>query len=316
MSRAVVTGCAGFIGSHLTEQLLASGWSVVGIDCLSPTYDTTRRRRVLDQMSGERDFEFIEGDIVQVDPRPLLEGADVVFHLAARPGVRASWSDFRQASEANILATQRLLDALAERRGIRLVFASSSSVYGSAESFPTYEHTPLAPISPYGVTKAAGEALVGAYAAQTGLDVASLRYFTVYGPRQRSDMAFTKWISYALRSEPLPIYGDGSTVRDFTYVADVVDATIACATAEIRGHEAFNVAGGSPATLNEVLEILSGLLDEEIKVEYMDRERGDPDRTGGDTAKIQNATGWQAKWDLAGGLAAQVSWLRELLGRS
>jgi nucleoside-diphosphate-sugar epimerase len=288
----------------------------VGIDCLSPTYDTTRRRRVLEQISADGDFEFIEGDIVQVDPRPLLEGADVVFHLAARPGVRASWSDFRHASDANILATQRLLDALVDRAGIRLVFASSSSVYGSAESFPTYEDTPLAPISPYGVTKAACEALVGAYAAQTGLDVASLRYFTVYGPRQRSDMAFTKWISHAFRSEPLPIYGDGSTIRDFTYVEDVVNATIACASSEISGHEPFNVAGGSPATLNEVLEILTELVGAPIKVEYADRERGDPDRTGGDTTKIFNATGWRPAWNLADGLAAQVAWLRDLLGRS
>ena len=316
MSRAVVTGCAGFIGSHLTERLLSMGWSVIGIDCLSPTYDTTRRRRVLDEISADRDFEFIEGDIVQIDPRPLLEGADVVFHLAARPGVRASWSDFRHAADANILATQRLLDALADRPGIRLVFASSSSVYGSAESFPTYEDTPLAPISPYGVTKAACEALVGAYAAQTGLDVASLRYFTVYGPRQRSDMAFTKWISHALRSEPLPVYGDGSTIRDFTYVDDVVNATIACASCELDGHEVFNVAGGSPETLTDVLEILAELVDTRIKVEYMDRERGDPDRTGGDTTKIHDATGWQPTWTVAEGLAAQVSWLRGVLGRS
>ncbi len=316
MSRAMVTGCGGFIGSHLTERLLADGWSVIGIDCLSPTYDTTRRRQLLDRITKDGDFEFIEGNINQVDLRPWLEGADVVFHLAARPGVRASWGDFRLASEANILATQRVLDALVDRPGRRLVFASSSSVYGSAGSFPTTEEEPLAPISPYGVTKLACEALVGAYAARTGLEVASLRYFTVYGPRQRSDMAFTKWISHAYRSEPLPIYGDGSAIRDFTYVEDVVTATIACATCEISGHEVFNVAGGSPATLNEVLKILDKLVDTRIKIEHADRERGDPVRTGGDTTKIQNATGWRPAWSLEDGLAAQVSWLRHAIGRS
>ncbi|HEX9848036.1 MAG TPA: NAD-dependent epimerase/dehydratase family protein [Acidimicrobiia bacterium] len=316
MSRAVVTGCAGFIGSHLTERLLSDGWSVIGIDCLAPTYDTTRRRQLVDRISNDRDFEFIEGNINGVDLRPLLEGADVVFHLAARPGVRASWGDFRQASEANILATQRVLDALIDNPGARLVFASSSSVYGRAESFPTKEDTPLAPISPYGVTKAACEALVGAYAAQADLNVASLRYFTVYGPRQRSDMAFTKWIGHALRSRPLHVYGDGSAIRDFTYVDDVVEATIACAICEIDGHETFNVAGGSPARLTEVLGLLEELVGTSIKVEYVDRERGDPPRTGGDTSKLFASTGWTPTWTLEKGLAVQVAWLRDALGLS
>jgi nucleoside-diphosphate-sugar epimerase len=280
---------------------------------MAPTYDTSRRRETVQRLSEKGDFEFIEGDINDVDLRPLMEGADVVFHLAARPGVRASWADFRRASEANILGTQRVLDAMVGREDVRLVFASSSSVYGRAPSFPTTEDSPLGPISPYGVTKAACEALIGAYAAQEGLNVASLRYFTVYGPRQRSDMAFTKWISRAIRGEPLFVYGDGSAIRDFTYVKDVVDATVAAATCDLTGHEPFNVAGGNPAQLKEVLDLLVDLVALPVEIQYLDVERGDPPQTGGDTTKIRSATGWVPSRSLEEGLAAQVAWLRSIL---
>jgi len=312
--RTVVTGCAGFIGSHLTERLLGAGWSVLGIDCFSPTYNTSRRRSVVDALSKEPAFEFIEGDINDIDLLPHIADAEVVFHLAARPGVRASWIDFENASRANILGTQRVLDAVSAHPETRLVFASSSSVYGKAGTFPTRESAALSPISPYGVTTAACEALIGAYVSQLGIDVVSLRYFTVYGPRQRSDMAFTKWIRAGMRSEPLPIYGDGSAIREFTYVADVVDATIAAATAHVSGHEILNVAGGSPASVIDVLTVLGGLLDRALDLNHLPEAKGDPDRTGGSTDRLIALTGYEPKWSLADGLAAQVEWLRSIGG--
>jgi nucleoside-diphosphate-sugar epimerase len=308
--RAVVTGCAGFIGSHLTERLLAEGSRVVGIDCLSPTYDTSRRRAVMADLAGEPAFEFIEGDINDVDLIPHVADADVVFHLSARPGVRASWDDFANVSRANVLGTQRVLDAVARHPATRLIFASSSSVYGRAETYPTVETAVPSPISPYGVTKASCEALLGAYSSQAGLDVVSLRYFTVYGPRQRSDMAFTKWIRAALQGEPLPIYGDGSAVREFTYVADVVDATLGLARAETSGHEVVNVAGGTPVSVNDALGIIEGLVDRPLRLEHLPKAKGDPDRTGGSTVRINDLIGWSPRWTLGDGLAAQVEWVR------
>lgn len=308
--RAVVTGCAGFIGSHLTERLLAEGSRVVGIDCLSPTYDTSRRRAVMTALAGAPAFEFIEGDINDVDLLPHVADADVVFHLAARPGVRASWDDFANVSRANVLGTQRILDAVARHPKTRLVFASSSSVYGRAETYPTVETAIPSPISPYGVTKASCEALLGAYSSQLGINVVSLRYFTVYGPRQRSDMAFTKWIRAALQSEPLPIYGDGSAIREFTYVADVVDATMGLAHADTSGHEIVNVAGGTPVSVKDALGIIERLVDRPLRLEYGPKAKGDPDRTGGSTAHIHDLTGWAPQWTLEDGLAEQVEWVR------
>ena len=240
--------------------------------------------------------------------------ADVVFHLAARPGVRASWRDFAQASDANILATQRVLDALAETKRARLVFASSSSVYGQAETFPVSEDVQLAPISPYGVTKAACEALLSAYTSQYDLTVTSLRYFTVYGPRQRSDMAFTRWIGAALRGEPIRVYGDGQAIRDFTYVGDVVEATIMAARDVDSGHHVYNVAGGDPATLLQVFDLIAELTGKELDLRHEERALGDPLRTGGATTRIETDLGWKATTPLRDGLAAQVEWYRNTQG--
>ena len=309
--KALVTGCAGFIGSHLTEHLIANGWMVTGIDCFAPTYDTMRRRAFVASAAESSRFEFIEGNLNDIDVAAHVGETDVVFHLAARPGVRASWAEFSHASDANILATQRVLDALVDHPETRLVFASSSSVYGQAPVFPTPETAPLAPISPYGVTKASCEALVHAYVSQFGLTAISLRYFTVYGPRQRSDMAFTKWIRAALAGRSLAIYGDdASAIRDFTYVADIVRATALAADTPTEGHLALNVAGGSPASLAEVLDILGDEVGREINLDYTGRVGGDPVQTGGDTALITDRLGWEPEWPLRDGLAEQVRWLR------
>ena len=312
--RAVVTGCAGFIGSHLADRLIADKWTVIGLDSLAPTYDSVRRRRQIDWLAQSPMFEFIEGDLNSIDLKEVVGSADVVFHLAARPGVRASWRDFRQVSDDNIRATQRVLDAITDNPETRLVFASSSSVYGVVDSFPVSESTVLRPISPYGVTKAASESLVTAYAAQFDLAATSLRYFTVYGPRQRSDMAFNRWIRAALLSQPLHVFGDGKVIRDFTYVDDVVEASVLAGTATSTGHQIYNVAGGSPASVNEILTGISELLETDLKIEYSDPARGDPPRTGGDTKLIESDLGWHPRTALRDGLEAQVGWLRAIIG--
>lgn len=312
LTNVVVTGCLGFIGSHLTETLLRDGIFVTGIDALAPTYDSGGRRGRLNLFAGLESFEFIEGDLNDIDLGPQVQDADAVFHLAARPGVRASWADFRRVNDANVLATQRVLDAIVNSPRAKLVFASSSSVYGGSQEFPTVEDSPLRPISPYGVTKAACEALVGAYSSQFGIQAASLRYFTVFGPRQRTDMAFTRWIRAGLRGDPLPVYGDGTAIRDFTYISDVVEATRRVAELDLDGHEVFNVAGGSPASVNDVLEHLGSLLDRPIELNRTGRALGDPDRTGGSTERIAARTGWEAKVPWQDGLAHQVEWMRRL----
>lgn len=313
--RALVTGCAGFIGSHLTERLLEESWSVLGVDAFVPTYGTGRRRAWASGMPSSPHFEFIEADVVDLDLTPHLADCDVVFHLAARPGVRASWKDFTRVSQANIVATQKVLDAVSQHPSTRLVFASSSSVYGDSETYPTTEGASLAPISPYGVSKASAESLISAYVSQAGVQAVSLRYFTVYGPRQRSDMAFTIWLTRALRSQALPIFGDGNSIRDFTYVSDVVNATLASATCQVEGHETFNVAGGSPATVNEVVDMIEELLGYAVSRDHTARAKGDPRRTGGDTARLEKATGWKPDWALRDGLNAQLEYLREGLER-
>lgn len=307
--KALVTGCAGFIGSHLVERLIEEGGSVVGIDSLAPTYDSIGRRGQVQRLSDYAKFEFIEGDINRVDMAELVADSEVVFHLAARPGVRASWRDFATASDANILATQKVLDAVSTSPDTRLVFASSSSVYGAADEFPVTETRPLAPISPYGVTKASCEALLSAYASQFDITLTSLRYFTVYGPRQRSDMAFSRWIRAALDQQPLPVYGDGTAIRDFTYVDDVVEATMLAAAPADSGHRIFNIAGGGPVSVLEVIDMISSIIGRDVVVNHTTAAKGDPKRTGGDTSLIQEELGWKPQTPIEVGLKKQIDWV-------
>lgn len=309
--RAVVTGSAGFIGSHLCERLLREGWTVSGIDAFAPTYDTIGRRTGVSRLAAHPRYEFVEGDLNLVELGHMVSEADVVFHLAARPGVRASWRDFTQASNANILATQKVLSAVAEHPRTRLVFASSSSVYGQVDQIPVEEDRQLTPISPYGVTKASCEALVTAYSSQYGVSAVSLRYFTVYGPRQRTDMAFTKWIRSVYLGEPIRVFGDGKAIRDFTYVEDVVEATLLAAGETVPGHRIYNVAGGSPIDLNEVFEIIADLTRRPLDIRHEEPALGDPDRTGGDTTRIRSDLGWHARWSVRDGLASQVDWFEQ-----
>ena len=302
----LVTGAAGFIGSHLVERLLAEGHDVVGLDCLTDYYATSRKRANLAPLQANPRFRFEHVDLAVADLRPLVAGAEQVFHLAGQPGVRASWGEaFGGYVRNNITATQRLLEALAGSRA-RLVFASSSSIYGDAERHPTPEDAVPQPISPYGVTKLCSEQLVMAYRRSAGLDARCVRYFTVYGPRQRPDMAFSKFIAAALRGDAIEVYGDGSQVRDFTFVADAVEATVRAAAVEDPGEAIFNVGGGSQVTVRHVLEVLGEILGSPLSVRTGPPQPGDVRATGADLRRAARLLGWQPTVALADGLRAQV----------
>jgi len=243
--RVVVTGAAGFIGSHLSERLLASGHEVVGIDCFADYYEKARKEQNLEKSRSSDRFYFEPADLVDADLTPLLDGAAVVYHLAGQPGVRPSWGNqFDRYVRDNVIATQRLLEALKDLPIKRFVFAGSSSVYGDAERFPTKETALPRPVSPYGVTKLAAEHLTTLYARNFGLPAVSVRYFTVYGPRQRPDMAFARFMQAMADGDDIEVFGDGEQTREFTYVSDAVDGTIKASTAEVVG-EIFNLGGGS-----------------------------------------------------------------------
>lgn len=308
--RALVTGCAGFIGSHLTESLLADGVQVVGVDCFNANYGRAQKLSNLHQALDWRAFEFVPLDLASGDLAELVRDVDVVFHLAAEPGVRASWGDrFARYVNNNIVGTQQLLRALEAAPGARLVYASSSSVYGQAETLPTAEDTVPAPVSPYGLTKLTGEHLANVYHVNHGLEVASLRFFTVFGPRQRPDMAFNIFCRAALAGEPITIYGDGHQTRDFTYVGDVVAATRAAAVAAIDSGGAYNIGGGLRASLREVLDTIAELSGRPLDVRYGLHQAGDVRDTGADTGKATRDLGFTPRTSLRDGIAAELEWL-------
>ena len=311
--KALVTGAAGFIGSHLTSALAAAGHEVVALDVFTDYYDVALK---------EANVEASGVDVRRVDLRSddigdLVADADVVFHLAAQPGVRLSWAEgFAIYDAHNVLALQRVLEAVAgagrarDGHGPRLVFASSSSVYGNADRYPCSEGDAPHPHSPYGVTKLAGEHLCAAYAENFGVQSVALRYFTVYGPRQRPDMAFNRMCTAVLAGTPFPLYGDGSQVRDFTYVGDVVAATIAAGTADVPLTSIVNVAGGSSTSMKEVFDLVGQLAGRELLIDQRPPQPGDVRRTGGDTTRARELLGWQPAVRLEDGLAAQLAWHR------
>ena len=312
---AVVTGAAGFVGSHLAEALVAEGRDVVGVDCFTPYYDRRTKednlRALLDGDAGPGSFRLVEADLRDADLVGLLDGADVVFHLAAQPGVRLSWSDgFAAYASCNVLATQRLLDAAVTVGVGRVVYASSSSVYGNAVRYPVVETDLPAPHNPYGVTKLAGEHLCGLYAANHGLATVALRYFTVYGPRQRPDMAFHRVIEAALGAGAFTLYGDGSQVRDFTHVHDVVRANLLAAEADVAPGTVANVCGGAATSLSEVIDIVCGTVGAAVPIERLPEQAGDVARTGGVNDRAVERLGWRPGVDLRDGIAEQVAWLR------
>ena len=299
--RYAVTGAAGFIGSHLAEALLAGGHEVLGVDCYTDYYERARKER------NAAGLDVLDADLAVAALEPILSGVDGVFHLAGQPGVRASWGQsFQLYLDRNVRATQRVFEAAAEA-GVRVVFASSSSVYGDAERYPTPEDVQPQPISPYGITKLACEHLAAAIGKARGLDAVLLRYFTVYGPRQRPDMAFTAMLEALARGERFRLFGDGSAARSFTYVADAVAATIA-AMERGRAGEVYNVGGGDEATMSEAIALAEEISGRSLELERMAAAAGDVRRTKADVTKAGAELGWAPATPLREGMQAQWNW--------
>jgi nucleoside-diphosphate-sugar epimerase len=305
-SRFLVTGCAGFIGSHLTEVLLEAGHEVLGIDAFTDYYPRSAKEANVAAARQNPRFTLVEADLVEADLAPLLMDVAGVFHLAARPGVLASWgTPFGKYVRDNVLATQRLFEA-ASGDEVRVVYASSSSIYGNASTFPTSEDAAPFPISPYGVTKLSCEYLARAYAASFGLDYVALRYFTVYGPRQRPDMAFARLVRALEEGTPFHLNGTGQQSRDFTFVGDAVAATLAAMRLAPSG-AVYNVGGGAEATLIEVLELAQELSGRRLEIVRDPEAAGDVRRTAADTRRIREQLGWVPRTALAEGLSAQLA---------
>jgi nucleoside-diphosphate-sugar epimerase len=300
--RYLVTGAAGFIGSHLAESLVAAGHDVVGLDSFNDYYDPARKRE------NAESLDIVEADLVTASLDLVLDGVDGVFHLAGQPGVRASFGpDFEHYVQRNVHASARLFEAAA-RRGVRVVHASSSSIYGDAERYPTPETASPQPISPYGVTKLCVEHLAYAHARTTGLDVVCVRYFTVYGPRQRPDMAFTPLLEALSSGEPYRLFGDGSVSRSFTFVADAAAGTVAAMERGASG-ETYNVGGGQEATMRDAIALAEEISGRALLVERHASAVGDVKRTRADVTKAETALGWVPTTSLEDGLRAQWAWV-------
>ena len=306
----MVTGAAGFIGSHLCERLIALGHQVEGVDSFTDYYARSRKEENLAQLKANPEFKFHELDLVDADLRPVLRGARVVYHLAGQPGVRPSWGEqFDRYVRDNVIATQRLLECLKGTPIDRLVFAGSSSVYGDAEMFPTKESALPRPVSPYGVTKLAAEHLALLYAKNFGLPVVSVRYFTVYGPRQRPDMAFARFMHALVDGDPIEVFGDGEQTREFTYVSDAVEGTIKAAAADVAG-QIFNLGGGSRVTVNRVLATLEDISHIKAKRKTLPAAPGDPRHTGASINLARERLGWEPRVSLREGLTRQWEWFQ------
>jgi nucleoside-diphosphate-sugar epimerase len=300
--RYLVTGAAGFIGSHLAESLFAEGHDVACLDSFTDYYDPARKRE------NAEGLDVFERDLLDVDLDEALDGIDGAFHLAGQPGVRASFGpDFEHYVERNVHASGRLFEAAA-RHGVRVVYASSSSIYGDAESYPTPEDAVPRPISPYGVTKLCVEHLAYAHARTTGLEAVGVRYFTVYGPRQRPDMAFTPLLEALASGEHFHLYGDGSASRSFTFVADAVTGTVA---AMERGQPGslYNIGGGEEATMTDAITLAERIAGRELLVERHGAAAGDVRRTRADVTKAESELDWRPTTGLTDGLRAQWEWV-------
>jgi UDP-glucuronate 4-epimerase len=310
VKRALVTGAAGFIGSHLCERLVAEGWSVLGVDSFTPYYDRADKLANLGVVREAGRFALVEDDLTTMEIAPLLRDVGTVFHLAAQPGVGPSFgAGFARYTSDNMLGTQRVLEAAAEAGCARVVWASSSSVYGDAEAYPCVEDvTPTLPRSPYGVTKRACEDLAAIYR-RGGLATVGLRYFTVYGPRQRPDMAMRKLCEALVDGAPFPLYGDGRQSRDFTHVADAVEATFRAALAPDPA-AIYNVGGGHEATLAEIVALLEELSGRTAVLDRRPAQNGDVRRTAADTSRALADLAWSPSVGLREGLRSELDWVR------
>lgn len=305
MIRVLVTGCAGFIGSHLTERLLKEGFEVIGIDCFTDYYPREIKEANMASAMNHKNFDFIEGNLLKMREYPLY--VDYVFHLAAQAGVRASWGkSFGAYTRNNIEATQRLLEFYKGEEIKKFAYASSSSVYGNTE-LPMKEDSLLKPVSPYGVTKLAGEFLCRLYWENYGIPSISLRYFTVYGPRQRPDMAIHKFVRAILKGEEITVYGDGTQTRDFTFVDDVVEATVLAATSIWR-IGVFNVGGGSRISVNNLIEKIESITGKRVRIKHVGEQEGDVTDTLADISEISMGLNWKPKVKMEEGLKRFVEW--------
>jgi nucleoside-diphosphate-sugar epimerase len=304
--RYLVTGCAGFIGSHLVHRLIRDGHDVLGIDSYTSYYDRSIKERNNSWNLGASAFVFREMDVADIGPHDI-SGIDAVIHLAAQPGVRASWSSFDDYVKENLLATHNLASAAGQAGVTRFVFASSSSVYGDASTYPTTETTLTKPRSPYGVTKLAGESLLEAHVAGFGLEVFALRFFTVYGPGQRPDMAIQRLIRSAVNGDEFRLFGDGQQRRDFTYVTDIVDACVRAASLPTTdGMTRLNVGGSGDISMNELVTLVETTVGKPVNLSHHPAQLGDVRRTGADGARSREVLGWKTTVSVEEGVRSQV----------
>jgi nucleoside-diphosphate-sugar epimerase len=307
--KALVTGAAGFIGSTLVDRLLADGAHVTGVDCFTDYYARELKERNLEAARQHPRFAFVEASLLDADLPALLDGVTHVFHLAAQAGVRKSWgTEFDVYVLNNVSATQRLLEACAGRPLTRFVYASTSSVYGDAAAIPMREDARVEPVSPYGVTKLAGEHLCFLYQVNHGIPSVAVRFFTVYGPRQRPDMGFHRFLTAAIDGQTLTRYGDGEQTRDFTFVDDAVAATVAAGTRGVIGR-VYNVGGGSRVSVNDVFTIVSGIIGRDVRIDEHPPQKGDMRDTYADTSRAHEDLGYRPAIQLADGLRAEYQWL-------
>lgn len=308
-ARVLVTGAAGFIGSSLVDRLLSEGNTVVGLDAFTDYYAPEIKRSNLAEALKNPAFSLLEGNLLDLNLEEVLGGVDGVVHLAAQPGVRTSWGEnFSRYLDFNVLATQRLLEALPEGGERRFVFASSSSIYGSAGGRAITEDSPKAPRSPYGLSKLAAEELIQTYVREKGINAVSLRYFTVYGPRQRPEMALSQFIASAMSGEPIKVFGDGKQEREMTHVADIVEATVSALEAPPEAAGAYNVGGGSRITVNQMISEVQSSLGSKAKVDYGPPVKGDVRSTWADLEKARGHLGYTPRIEIEEGIGSQISW--------
>ena len=313
--KCLVTGVAGFIGSSLSEELVRLGHQVVGIDCFIDYYPRIVKEDNLEKLRKSSQFTFVEKSILTADLQELLHGVDVVFHLAAQAGVRASWGkDFEIYTENNIRGTQRMLEACKDMNLKKFVYASSSSVYGDAESLPMKETDNLHPVSPYGVSKLAAEHLTYLYWKNFGIPTISLRYFTVFGPRQRPDMAFHKFLACALMDKPIEMYGTGEQTRDFTFISDIVKAHILAAESPVQG-EVFNIGGGNRISLAAVIPIVEEVSGRKLTILSRPAQKGDAKHTYADITRAGNILHFKPAVSVREGLERECAWLKDFWNR-
>jgi len=312
--RCLVTGCAGFIGSHLAEKLVQSGFEVMGIDSFTDYYDRRIKEANVQGLLKSGKFTLVREDLLNMDLDKVLERVEYIFHHAAQPGVIASWGEhFESYSQNNILATQRLLESARKISLKSFIFASSSSVYGNCE-LPMREDRLVSPISPYGVSKLACENLCYSYWKNFGVPIISLRYFTVYGSRQRPDMAFHKFIRAILKGEEITIYGDGNQTRDFTYIDDAVNSNILAIEKSCSG-EIFNIGGGSYISVNGAIKLLEEIIEKRARIIYKEKRKGEMEATWADIGKAKKMLGYNPRFNLKEGLFKEIEWIKGIMDK-